>query len=245
MFDNHFEVFLADTPESKEIHYAIRYQVYCEEMEFANKDDFPQKLERDVYDNFSSHFIIRHIHTGQWIGAMRLIFRKGELLFPMEKHCTFSEYTDLNLFNQSVELSRLCVIKEIRRGYTETAALYGMPYADNDIKVVRSHNSNNINQALRRRIIFGILKAASEYCYNNDIKDWYFLTTASLSKILRKGGLNVLRVGESCYHYGERYPFKMDAIETYHNVAAWKDDYKKSYRHFSKASFQDLITSFH
>ncbi len=37
MFDDHFEVFLADTRESKEIHYSIRYQVYCEEMGFENK----------------------------------------------------------------------------------------------------------------------------------------------------------------------------------------------------------------
>ncbi|MGZ8186120.1 MAG: GNAT family N-acyltransferase, partial [Methylobacter sp.] len=80
MFDDHFEFFLADTDESKEIHYSIRYQVYCEEMGFENKDDFPLEQEFDEYDNHSTHFIVRHKPTGHWVGAMRLIFKNGQPL---------------------------------------------------------------------------------------------------------------------------------------------------------------------
>ena len=59
MFDQHYEVLLADTPESKAIHYSIRYKVYCEEMGFENKDNFHQKQEVDNYDQHSVHFIVR------------------------------------------------------------------------------------------------------------------------------------------------------------------------------------------
>ena len=59
MFDQHYEVLLADTPKSKAIHYGIRYQVYCEEMGFENKADFPQEQEFDHYDDHAAHFIVR------------------------------------------------------------------------------------------------------------------------------------------------------------------------------------------
>jgi N-acyl amino acid synthase of PEP-CTERM/exosortase system len=80
MFDNNFEVFLADTPESKAIHYSIRYQVYCEEMGFENKDNFPLEQEFDEYDSQSTHFIVRTRLTGHWVGAIRMVFNTDHFL---------------------------------------------------------------------------------------------------------------------------------------------------------------------
>ena len=41
IFDHNYEVLLANTEESKNIHYKLRYQVYCDEMRFEDKNKFP------------------------------------------------------------------------------------------------------------------------------------------------------------------------------------------------------------
>jgi N-acyl amino acid synthase of PEP-CTERM/exosortase system len=239
MFDNHFEVFLADTDKSKEINYSIRYQVYCEEMGFESKDDFPREQEFDNYDQHSTHFIVRHKLTGQWVGAMRLIFQNGQLL-PIEQFCTLKEQIVKNDENPCTELSRLCVVKEVRRGFVDKDPPNGIEdeskaRKETD-KIKLFHNHYKIN----RTIIWGLLNAATEYCHSNNVENWYFITTAALAKILRKGGFNMLNIGEPCYHNGERYPFKKDVVDTYHNET-WRKNFKKGYRIFSELEQLELM----
>ena len=233
MFDNHFEVFLADTQESRNIHYSIRYNVYCEEMGFENKDDFPMEMEYDEHDEYSTHFIVRHRHTGQWVGAMRLIYRKSRPL-PVEQYCTLHEPIHSSAHQHSVELSRLCVIKEIRRRYSGNEG----PEIQESDKIRLLHNDQRTN----RQIIWGLLNAATEYCYSNKIPNWYFLTTNSLAKVLRKGGFDMSRIGEPCNHKGERYPFKKDVVDTYLNES-WRDNFKVGYRKFSKLNLPESLES--
>jgi hypothetical protein len=78
-----------------------------------------------------------------------------------------------------------------------------------------------------------MIYAASKYSYRNNIPNWYFLTTHALEKLLRKGGLDMISIGDPCSFRGERYPFKMNAFKTYLSEI-WKDDYKKGYRQFSE-----------
>lgn len=237
MFDNHFEVFLADTPESKEIHYSIRYQVYCEEMGFENKDDLPSEQEFDEFDNHSAHFIARHKKSGKWIGAMRLIFKNDQVL-PIERHCILDEPIDKSLTQITVELSRLCVIKEIRRRVSDANPPCGIGDEKQDIKeagkVKQFHDHHRVN----RSIIWGLLNAAIVYCYSNNIENWYFITTTALAKVLRKGGFNMLNIGEPCYHNGERFPFKKDVFETYNNEI-WRNDFMNGYGYRVFSEWED------
>jgi len=147
MFDKHFEVFLADTPESKKINYSIRYQVYCEEMGYENKDDFPMEMEFDEYDRFSEHFIVRHKETGDWVAAMRLVI-SGEMGLPMEQHCILHEEIDNNHFRKAVELSRLCILGKVRKSSGKGAL-------------------NKSNRGVNQSILWGLFNATSEYCYVN------------------------------------------------------------------------------
>ena len=240
MFDEHFEVFLADTPESKEIHYSIRYQVYCEEMGFENKEDFPLEQEFDNHDEHSVHFIVRHKLTDQWVGAMRLIFQNGQPL-PIEKYCTLQERIDKNGIKQSAELSRLCVVKEVRRRFNDIDPPHGITDDGNEIKETDKIKLFN-NRRINRSIIWGLLNAATEYCYSNNIKNWYFITTTALAKVLLKGGFNMLNIGEPCYHNGERYPFKKDVVDTYHNET-WRKNLKNGYRRFSELDLPEVMAN--
>jgi N-acyl amino acid synthase of PEP-CTERM/exosortase system len=208
-------------------------------MGFENKDDFPLEQEFDEYDNHSTHFLVRHKQSGQWIGAMRLIYKNDQLL-PIEQHCVLNETIDKNDLGQSVELSRLCLIKEIRRRFNEIDPPHGIIDESKEVKesdkVKLLHNHHRCN----RSIIWGLLRAASEYGYHNNIQHCFFLTTAALAKVIRKGGLQMLDIGDPCYHKGERYPFKMNAVETYQNTA-WSVDYKAGYRKFSESDLLEKL----
>lgn len=238
MFDDHFEVFLADTQESKAIHFSIRYQVYCEELGFENKADFPLEQEYDAYDDRSIHFIVRHKDTGAWVGAMRLIFKNNQPL-PMEKNCNLDEHIEYSNSYQSVELSRLCLVKEIRRRLTDIDPPLGITEYSNEIDETDNVKSFYNHHRNSRSTIWGLLHAATEYGYNNNIQKCFFLTTNALARVIRKGGLSLLNIGAPCYLNGERYPFKMNVVETYH-CEIW-NSYKNGYRHFSALNLPEKL----
>lgn len=238
MFDENFEVFLADTPESKEINYSIRYQVYCEEMGFENKDDFPLEQEFDEYDNNSTHFIVRTRQTGQWIGAMRMILKKDNLL-PLEKHCTLNTTIKDDLFNGSVEISRLCLVKDVRRRITDSNHPLGLPAEDNEIK------TGNVIPFLGRRhiersIIWGLFGAAAMRSKECHIQKWYFLVTNALARIYSKTGCKMKIIGDPCNYNGERIPFEMivdDILSYSHSL----NDFKKGYSLYSRIEMLEAV----
>lgn len=232
MFDKYFEVFLADTPESKEINYSIRYQVYCEEMGFESKDNFPSQMEHDDDDGRSIHFIVRDKMSGYWVGAMRLIYKQDSLL-PIEQCCKINEKIDSNDLYGAVELSRLCLIKEVRRRFKDIDPPHGIIDESKQPKETEKIKLMFNQQKFNRVIIWGLIHAAAEYCCFNNIHNWYFMTTRALAKILCRGGLNLMKIGTSCQHKGERFPFRMNAIETYQSNI-WQGGYKNSYQLFSK-----------
>ena len=47
MFDERYEVFLADNETARQIHHKVRYQVYCLEEGFEDQNDFDDNQERD------------------------------------------------------------------------------------------------------------------------------------------------------------------------------------------------------
>ena len=241
MFDNHFEVFLADTHESKEINYSIRYQVYCEEMGFENKHDFPWEQEFDHHDRHSIHFIVRQKQTGQWVGAMRLILQNGQVL-PIQKYCSIQTEMGVSTVLRSAEISRLCVVKEVRRGFVDIDPPNGIEDESEALKETDNIGVLHNTQKINRKIIWGLLNAATEYCYSKKIENWYFITTAALAKVLRKGGFNMLSIGEPCYHNGERFPFLKDVIDTYHNET-WRDNFNTGYRLFSELELPELMAA--
>jgi len=232
MFDEHFEVFLADTDESKKIHYSIRYQVYCEEMGFENKDDFPLEQELDEYDTHSTHFIVRTRLTGKWVGAMRMIFKNDQLL-PLEKHCTLNTIINHDdTFNRSIEISRLCLVKDIRRLNTDCDAPLGLQEEGDGIK-----NDNNViplrgRRHVERSIIWGLFRAAALHSKECNIKKWYFLSTHALARIISKTGCDMQKIGNPMNYNGERVPFEMIVNEILSN-SLWLTDFKNGYNLYS------------
>ncbi len=119
------EVIEANTPETLEIHYRIRFEVYCLERGFEPYDRFEQGMESDHYDKVAAHFIARSKRTGEWLGACRIVAGKIEDL-PVSHHVRIDDIPQNP--GWLGEVSRLCVVKSRAReaGHHESSVMLSL-----------------------------------------------------------------------------------------------------------------------
>ncbi|WP_371741544.1 PEP-CTERM/exosortase system-associated acyltransferase [Methylomonas fluvii] len=188
-FDNCFEVFLADTRESKKIHYQLRYRVYCDEMGFDDKERFPAQQEIDEWDKSAVHFLVRHKYTQQWLGGLRMVTPKGHV-FPFQESSSSHQRLPRGGYKNSVEISRLCVTKEARRFAFRNPAI---DLAEENRKISFLHDYRNIN----RDIMWGLYRAAAVYSVRQGIKHWYMLANPALAYSVKKQGFDIQQIGDA------------------------------------------------
>jgi len=238
-FDDNFEVVLADTPESKALHFNIRYQVYCDEMGFEDKQNFPNQLEFDMWDKHSVHFLVRDKQLGHWVGALRLVFSDNKP-FPFEHHCSLEKSIGPNQYMQSVELSRLCVLKELRRFAARRFAPYEASKQDSKdmhkSNVTVLHKYKNVGLT----VMWGLLRAAALYCKQSNINDLYLLVAPALAFAIRKEGFDFEQIGEPCQHRGQRIPFQWEIDNVLANPL-WEKDYKYGFTYFSDRFADEVV----
>lgn len=236
-FDSCFEVFLADTPESKQIHYNLRYQVYCEEMGFEDKAKFPERMEYDEWDTQNTvHFLVRHRISSEWLGGLRLVYPRKKQL-PFEKFVTPSHPITECERNEAVEMSRLCVIKEARRFPSKQFAPYGLPeqeIAEENDKIRSIYNFKNHTRSL----MWGLIRAALEYSRDQNLQNWYFIVAPALAGFLRREGFALEKIGEPCEHRGVRTPYKL-SVKSVLTLPLWLNDYKRGYQLCSELVAQE------
>lgn len=236
-FDSDFEVFLADTPESKVLHYHIRYQVYCDEMGFEDKEKFSNELEFDQWDTHSVHFLVRHKRLGHWVGALRLVLPDKQL-FPFERHSKLEKKISREQYFQSVELSRLCVLKEVRRFSARKFAPYGLAEEgtildSSNVTVLQNYKNLGLT------VMWGLLSAAALYCTQSNISSLYLLVTPALASAIRKEGFCLEQIGEPCQHRGQRIPLRWKIDDVIANPL-WEGDYKNGFDLFSDRFANDV-----
>lgn len=233
MFDDFFDVYIADNDEAKQIHYNIRYQVYCEEMGFEESTNSAE-VEMDEWDEQAVHFIVKNKLSGHFVGAMRLILPNLGYL-PIETHCRLHNNVSHSDFHKAVEISRLCVVKEVRRRSYDGEPPTGISEDLVNAEVEFFRNQRKLN----RSIIWGMFRAASLYCDENRIRDWYFLTTKFLCKLITKTNCKMEQVGDSCELNGERFPYRIELKEVLKNPI-WEDAYQAHYKYYSDKDIADL-----
>ena len=213
MFDQYFEVFLADTSEGREINYRLRYQVYCLETGYEDPVNFPDQRESDSFDRRSVHFILKSQLTGEWIAAMRLVVgRLAEL--PISRFATIDKERLLRLtktnsldeLTLAAEVSRMCVISKYRRRPLERNVPFQIPWnAEHDSSQI------DVTAAEERRkapwLMLALLYAARDYSEQNDIPHWFFLAANSLARVFTGLGMQFEQTGPSCEHRGVRFPY--------------------------------------
>ena len=75
--DRYFKIEMARSEEQKKLAYGIRYRVYCEEFKYEAVDLFPDKLEKDEYDQNSRHCSIIHRSSGLSAACVRMVPAAG------------------------------------------------------------------------------------------------------------------------------------------------------------------------
>lgn len=107
---------LVDTPAELEQAFQLRYQVFVEDAgnhRLINKD----KLEKDSYDPYCDHLIVKEVSTGKVVGTYRLL--PG---YKAIQHGGFYSETEFDLTplrskaHEMLELGRSCVAPDYRDG---------------------------------------------------------------------------------------------------------------------------------
>ncbi len=197
MFDGRYRTIIADTVESKAIHFKLRYEVYCLEKRFEPTEHFNTSQERDDYDANAIHLLVQHKTSGQWVGAIRLVLgRPGSL--PIYGLTSVSLPKTIMEEGGFAELSRLAILKSFRRCGKET-------------------------RVSEPEVLLGLIRAAKEYSENHGIRYWLFLCRRSIKRVVGSFGMEMDVIGPPCEFRGIRYPFLATLATAFDGVAGHSD----------------------
>lgn len=230
MLNNHFQVLLADTQESLKLHYLIRYRVYCLETHYEEPAAFPDKMERDQYDNQSVHFLVREREVGKWVAAMRLVVGPTDVL-PFAARCEYDKSMVPAAERRAAEISRLCVVGAFRRRKQEHDTPYELPWGQGEKPISLASKLHKLERRREPGILLALINAAVEYATQHQIKHGYALMADPLARIMMSHGLRLVPIGPACEHRGVRRPFIIDTDSLFSEVPRRSDGISEAFRH--------------
>ena len=194
-----FDVIAADTPALLEECFKLRYQVYCLETGFEDKNQFANQLEKDIYDDRSISSLLIHKNTGIMAGTVRLILPPNDKLAkPLP---AFDVSNDLSELSEKIlprgrtaEISRFSISKQFRQRHYDTH----IPGIEENIGGV--NNSHRIIP----HITLGLMKAIVRMSVENDITHWSVVIEPALQRLLRKLGIYFIPIGGIVEYHGRR-----------------------------------------
>jgi len=225
MSNSRFETILCDTEESRNIHYRIRYQVYCRETGFEDSKNFSTGKEKDKYDIHSIHFATHDSTSGQWIAAMRLVLaHEGRV--PSESFCNLEPLPKILMKRRRlIEFSRLCVL-ESYRCHNHDRCL-GLKVIDGKSEEVQKTTPG----PRYPEILLGFVQATFAWSRENNVRFCYFLINRALARMLQRLNIDLKPVGDSCEHKGVRTPFLVDLRKWEQCMAERLSMYRELARH--------------
>lgn len=212
-FNEYFEIIHVDSSELLRDVFRLRYQVLCIEQRAPGFESshYPMGLESDDYDRHSSHILLRHRLSGEFIGTARLILPdplNPEKLFPTEQNT----WLDPALINSrklprqnTGEISRLFVVRRFKRRRGE------LPHA------CQNETGGETPIPIKRRrfphpvlaLAVGIISMSIEH----NVTHWFSVMEPALNRLLSLYGLQLDPVGPITDHHGLRRPYYVDLIK--------------------------------
>nr|WP_067297933.1 PEP-CTERM/exosortase system-associated acyltransferase [Marinobacterium profundum] len=205
-FKKYFSVRLADTQELRREAFKIRYEVFCDELGFEDKDAFPDGLEQDEFDVTSDHLLLVHNSTQAFAGTVRFahtsVSEPGQIL-PLEKYCRHAfdpVLFDLDAQERGTfgEVSRLAVSPQFRRRSGER----GKPFIFEGARSDLSGKATNFPY-----IAIGLYLAAGSLCVLNKYHYVVVMMEPKLAKGLSRVGIQFQQAGEPIDYHGLRAPY--------------------------------------
>jgi N-acyl amino acid synthase of PEP-CTERM/exosortase system len=213
-FHRYFEVIPALTQELRNVVFNIRFQVYCEELGYEDVARFPDRRERDEYDDSSMHCLLRHRASGAYAGCVRLVLGDSSVPrrpLPVERAC--GEAIDKTIIDLDKlrpgsygEISRLAVISAFRKRSGERNTPSG-------IISEASHDPNE-----RRRfphIALGLHLSATAMVINHGLACGLALMEPRLARHLGMFGIHFAQIGSEVQHHGIRAPYQITPSAVY------------------------------
>lgn len=210
-FSQYFRVGLAATRQQRRIAYAIRYQVYAEELGWEPLND--NHLETDACDDYAYHCLLEHKRSGDIAGCVRLVLpqigRAGSPLpcqtheIPMNDSQRLSDFDGLPVG----EISRLAVPGNFRRRARET----GKPF------ILDRHNSTTIYTEEERRnfpnISIGLYLSAIALVELCSLESVLVVMEPRLQRHLKRYGLMFHQISQTFDLRGQRALFELPREE--------------------------------
>lgn len=200
--------------------YALRYEVYCLERNFLPAENYPDGLEFDEYDSYSTLFAAC-THADEVIGTARLIQCPEELQFPFETHCNvLHERITLPPKHECGEVSRLIVHKNYRRRSGDSMEGIPREFVLNTLPAARANEPQP--QPERRinspEIMLGLYRQMYHYSLKAGVRYWYAAMERSLARVLRGFNFTFKPIGSESNYYGPVTPYIADLRELEDNL---------------------------
>ena len=192
MFDDIYEVILADSPATQAIHRKIRYHVYCVERGYEDPAAYPNGEESDLWDDDAVQFVARERMSGRCVGAIRLILPRA-VDFPVETLGCLSPAASLKLRRRQLgELSRVCIVR------TPQAWMY---------QGTLTRGLGHVPKNRELEVLIGLVRAVTVFGMQRGIERCYVLITEAFARLLGRLGLMLEPAGEPVDHRGLRSPY--------------------------------------
>ncbi len=214
-FHEYFAVVPTHTEELLHETFKIRYQVYCEELGYEDKDNFGNGEEVDAFDSVSQHSLLLHKSSDIYAGSIRLVSAVENRL-PFESlygtDAFRSESIDFRQLDPLTyaEISRIAVTSHFRRRKDEKNTPAGV------IPEPESHESERRSFPL---IAFGLYLSAAGMGLNSGLERVFAMMEPRLARRLRIYGIKFQQIGPAIDHRGKRAPFQITRAELSQGIA--------------------------
>jgi N-acyl amino acid synthase of PEP-CTERM/exosortase system len=212
-FNEYFKIIDADSPELLREVFHLRYQVLCIEQRLPGFDasSYPEKYERDSYDDHSSHILLQHRPSGDFVGTARLILpdpRNPKKPFPIERYAQLDPALfDINSLPRLhvAEVSRLLIPRRFHRRRGESGGgINGIVIGECDDTKKQRRFPHPI-----LALVAGIIRMSADY----SITHWLSVMDPSLNRLLGLYGMQFEAIGPLIDYHGSRRPFYVDLIK--------------------------------
>jgi N-acyl amino acid synthase of PEP-CTERM/exosortase system len=239
LFNEHFEVVTADTPDRLRECYRLRYEVYCKEGIIPGfpPEDYPDGLEYDHYDERSVHSLLIHKPSLQVAGSVRIILtdreNPGEKL-PLEEIAGDSLFRNRIPYEHMLrsrlgEISRLILVPKFRARRGENRKPYGItknfanpPQANQQHQAEAfrqaTYHCENTTQRAFPHAILGLFVAVVQMSFKHDLNYWYGSMETSCARFLRFFGINFIPVSPIINYHGLRQGYFNSVPDIIENI---------------------------